>query len=165
MPAGPLGHRLHRQVVVGNAGSDPEMRYTPRDGEWVAETTWVRVTCWGRMAETANQYIKRGDRVLVSSDRLTFDPATGGSVIFTRSSGPAGASFKIAVTWANYALESSGAAYALKYHEAELQRLVDRKIWRSPAAYDLLTKLRRMVLAEQTEALAAQMGEEAPVKA
>jgi single-strand DNA-binding protein len=53
-------------VVVGNAGSDPEMRYTPngtamtnfslainmrvpRDGEWVVETIWVRVTCWGRM--------------------------------------------------------------------------------------------------------------------
>jgi hypothetical protein len=32
-----------------------------------------------------------------------------------------------------------------------LQRLVDMKIWRSPAAHDLLTKLRRMVLAEQTE--------------
>jgi single-strand DNA-binding protein len=99
-------------VVVGNAGSDPEMRYTPsgtavtnfslainvrvpRDGEWVVETIWVRVTCWGRMAETANQYIKKGDRVLVSSDRLTFDPATGGPVIFTRSSGQAGASFEI----------------------------------------------------------------------
>jgi single-strand DNA-binding protein len=99
-------------VVVGNAGSDPEMRYTPsgtavtnfslainvrvpRDGEWVVETIWVRVTCWGRMAETANQYIKKGDRVLVSSDRLTFDPDTGGPVIFTRSSGQAGASFEI----------------------------------------------------------------------
>jgi hypothetical protein len=56
-----------------------------------------------------------------------------------------------AVTRGNHALQSGGAAYALKYHEAELQRLVDMKIWRSPAAYDLLTKLRRMVLAEQTE--------------
>jgi single-stranded DNA-binding protein len=61
----------------------------------VVETIWVRVTCWGRMAETANRYIKKGDRVLVSSDRLTFDPATGGPVIFTRSSGQAGASFEI----------------------------------------------------------------------
>jgi hypothetical protein len=70
-----------------------------------------------------------------------------------------------AVTWGNYALETGGAAYALKYHEAELQRLVDMKIWRSPAAYDLLTKLRSMVLAEQTEALAVQMSEQMRVEA
>jgi single-stranded DNA-binding protein len=42
----------------------------PRDGECVVETIWIRVTCWGRMAETANQYIKKGDRVCWS-------PATG----------------------------------------------------------------------------------------
>jgi hypothetical protein len=70
-----------------------------------------------------------------------------------------------AVTRGNYALESGGPAYALKYHEAELQRLVDMKIWRSPAAYDLLTKLRRMVLAEQTQALAVQMSEQMRVEA
>ena len=67
----------------------------PRDREWVVETIWVRVTCWGRMAETANQYIKKGDRVLVSSDRLTFDPATGGPVVFTRGNSTPGASFEI----------------------------------------------------------------------
>jgi hypothetical protein len=70
-----------------------------------------------------------------------------------------------AVTRGNYALETGGAAYALKYHEAELQRLVDMKIWRSPEAYDLLTKLRRMVLAEQSEAMAVQMNEQTPVEA
>ena len=53
----------------------------------------------------------------------------------------------------------------MKHHEAELQRLVDMKIWRSPAAFDLLTKLRRMVLAEQTEALAACMSERTLVEA
>jgi hypothetical protein len=41
------------------------------------------------MDETANQYVKKGDRVLISSDRLTFDPATGGPVIFTRGNGTA----------------------------------------------------------------------------
>ena len=61
----------------------------PRDDEWVVETIWVLVTCWGRMAETANQYVNKGDRVLISSGRLTFDPATGGPVIFTRSNGTA----------------------------------------------------------------------------
>jgi hypothetical protein len=70
-----------------------------------------------------------------------------------------------AVTWGNYAFESGGAAYALKHYEAELQRLVDMKVWRSPAAYDLLTKLRRMVLAEQTEALAESMTEQILVEA
>lgn len=46
-----------------------------------------------------------------------------------------------AITWANYALETGGAAYALRHYETELQRLVDLKVWRSPAAHDLLTRL------------------------
>lgn len=70
-------------IIVGNLGRDPEMRYTPSgspvtefsvaannrwqdsDGEWRDKTTWFRVKCWGRLAETTNQYLKKGRQVMV----------------------------------------------------------------------------------------------------
>ena len=100
-------------VIVGNLGGDPEMRYMP-DGTAVTnfsvasnrrwtdgasgqprdETTWFRVSVWRKQAETANQYLKRGSKVLVEG-RLKPDPATGGPRTFTRQDGTIGASFEI----------------------------------------------------------------------
>ena len=86
-------------VIVGNLGRDPEMRYTPSGqavtnlsvatnrrytsstGEKVDETIWFRVSAWGRLAETCNQYLKKGRKVLVEG-RLTADPASGGPRIW-----------------------------------------------------------------------------------
>jgi single-strand DNA-binding protein len=99
-------------IIVGNLGRDPEMRYTPTgqavtnfnvatnrqytgsDGQQVKETIWFRVSAWGRTAETCNQYLKRGSKVLIEG-RLNADPATGGPRIWTRQDGTAGASFEI----------------------------------------------------------------------
>ena len=36
------------------------------------ETMWVRVSTWNKLAETCNQYLHKGSRVLVEG-RLTFD--------------------------------------------------------------------------------------------
>ena len=102
----------HRIIIVGNLGRDPEMRYTPQgtpvtnfsvatnrvytnaNGEQIKETIWFRVSAWGRLAETCNQYLKRGMRVLVEG-RLIPDPATGGPRVFTRQDGTAGAAFEV----------------------------------------------------------------------
>jgi single-strand DNA-binding protein len=100
-------------IVVGNLGGDPEMRYMPdgtavtnfsvatnrrwndqRTGQQVDETTWFRVSVWGRQAETANQYLSKGRRVLVEG-RLTPDPQTGGPRTFTRQDGTVGASYDL----------------------------------------------------------------------
>jgi len=72
-----------RTVVVGHLGRDPEMRYTQegtpvtsfsvattrrwndREGAQREETTWFRVTVWGRQAEPCNQYLSKGRLVLV----------------------------------------------------------------------------------------------------
>ena len=100
-------------IIVGNLGSDPEMRYMP-DGTAVTnfsvatnrkwtdgngnpqeEVTWFRVSVWGRQAETTNQYLAKGSKVLVEG-QLRPDPATGGPRIWTRSSdGTVGASYEI----------------------------------------------------------------------
>ncbi|MGD9092405.1 MAG: single-stranded DNA-binding protein [Anaerolineales bacterium] len=101
-------------IVIGNLGRDPEMRYIPEsgqavtnfsvatnrqytasDGNQVKETTWFRVSAWGRLAETCNQYLRRGSRVLVEG-RLVVDPATGGPRVWTpQDGGEPRASFEI----------------------------------------------------------------------
>jgi single-strand DNA-binding protein len=103
---------FHRIIIVGNLGRDPEMRYTPSgtpvtnfsvatnrtytnaNGEQVKETIWFRVSAWGKQAETTNQYLRKGSRVLVEG-RLIADPATGGPRIWTRQDGAAAASFEV----------------------------------------------------------------------
>lgn len=102
----------HTIIVVGNLGRDPEMRYTPSgqavtnfsvatnrqytasSGEKVQETTWFRISAWGRLAETTNQYLRKGSRVLVEG-RLNSDQATGGPRIWTRQDGSPAASFEV----------------------------------------------------------------------
>jgi single-strand DNA-binding protein len=77
------GRGLNKIMIIGNLGRDPEMRYTPsgkpvanftvavsrigRDaqGERTEETEWFRVTAWDRLAETCNEYLKKGMKVYV----------------------------------------------------------------------------------------------------
>ncbi len=99
-------------IIAGNLGRDPEMRYAPngdavtslnvatnrkytdKGGQKVEETTWFRVSVWGKQAETCNQYLKKGSKVLIEG-RLQADKATGGPRIWTRQDGTAGSSFEI----------------------------------------------------------------------
>lgn len=99
-------------IFVGNLGRDPEMRYTPSgqavtnfsvavnrrytgsDGQRVDETAWFRVSAWGRQAETCNQYLRRGSKVLIEG-RVTPDQATGGPRIWNRQDGTPAASFEV----------------------------------------------------------------------
>ncbi|MCD6391796.1 MAG: single-stranded DNA-binding protein [Dehalococcoidia bacterium] len=74
---------LNKIMLIGNVGSDPEMRYTPNgkavtsfrmatnyryvgsDGERREETEWFRVSVWGKQAESCNQFLSKGKRVFV----------------------------------------------------------------------------------------------------
>ena len=102
-------------TLIGNLGRDPEMRYTPggqavtnlnlatnrtwtdASGQRIKETTWFRVSAWGKTAENCNQYLRKGSKVLIEG-RLNVDPATGGPRIYTRQDGTAGASFEVSAT-------------------------------------------------------------------
>ena len=78
---------MNKIIVIGNLGRDPEMRYTPNGqsvtsfsiasnrryttgGEQREETEWFNVSAWGRLAETCNQYLTKGQQVYVEG-RLT----------------------------------------------------------------------------------------------
>jgi single-strand DNA-binding protein len=99
-------------TLVGNLGRDPEMRYTPtgqpvtnlsvatnytftnNNGERVKETTWWRVSVWGKQAEACSNYLQSGSKVLVEG-RVRPDRETGGPRIYTRQDGSAGSSFDV----------------------------------------------------------------------
>ena len=73
-------------IIVGNLGRDPELRYTPdgtpscsfsvavnkawttKDGQQHQHTVWFQVTAWRRLAEVCNQYLHKGDLVLVEGE-------------------------------------------------------------------------------------------------
>ena len=74
---------LNKIMVIGNVGTDPEMRYTPsgspvtsfrlatnrryntQDGERREETEWFTIVAWSQLAEQVNQYLSKGQRAYV----------------------------------------------------------------------------------------------------
>lgn len=103
-----------RLVLVGNLGRDPEMRYTPNgtavtslsvatsrryttaDGQQKEETTWFRVSVWGKQAEPCNQYLAKGSKVLVEGTLVPDE--NGGPRVWTGSDGKPRASFEVRAT-------------------------------------------------------------------
>ena len=79
---------VNKVILVGNLGQDPESRFTPQgtavtnlsiatneswkdqNGETQDRTEWHRVVMYGRMAETAVEYMRKGQMVYVEG-RLT----------------------------------------------------------------------------------------------
>jgi single-strand DNA-binding protein len=103
---------VHKIIVIGNLGRNPEMRYLPSgqpvtnfsvasnrkwndaEGQTHEETIWVRVSAFGRLAEVCNQYLAKGRQVYVEG-RLRPDQETGGPRVFTRKDGTPGASYEL----------------------------------------------------------------------
>ena len=74
---------LNKIMVIGNLGTDPEMRYTPsgkpvttfrlatnrayrtQDGERREETEWFTVVAWDRLAEQCNQFLTKGRQAYI----------------------------------------------------------------------------------------------------
>ncbi len=106
---------FHTIILVGNLGRDPEMRYTPSgqavtsfsvasnrqytgaNGQTVKETIWFRVSAWGKLAETCNNYLRKGSKVLVEG-RLVPDPASGGPRLWTRQDGTQASSYEVSAS-------------------------------------------------------------------
>lgn len=99
-------------VIAGNLGRDPDLRYTPSgqavckfsvaterrwtgsDGQAQKETVWFNVSAWGKLAETCNQYLAKGRKVLVEG-RLTVDRETGGPRVWQAQDGSYRASYEV----------------------------------------------------------------------
>src|SRR4051794_12097508 len=81
---------VNKVIIVGNLGADPETRYTPggdavtniriattdkwkdkASGEMKEQTEWHRVSFWGRLAEVAGEYLKKGSQVYIEGSLRT----------------------------------------------------------------------------------------------
>ncbi len=74
---------VNKVVLVGHLGADPESRFTPsgvavttfnmatneswknKDGEYEDRTEWHRIVLFGKAAETASEYMKKGQLTYV----------------------------------------------------------------------------------------------------
>ncbi len=74
---------LNKVMIIGNVGTDPEMRFTPNgnpvttfriatsrvftnaEGERKQETEWFTVVTWNKLAESCNQFLTKGRRAYV----------------------------------------------------------------------------------------------------
>lgn len=78
-----MSRSLNKVTLIGNVGSDPEIRttgggtkmakvslatnrtWTDKSGQRQEKTEWHRLTFWDRMADLIEQYVKKGDRLYV----------------------------------------------------------------------------------------------------
>lgn len=74
---------LNKVLIIGNLGKDPEVRHTTggtavasfslatsetfkdKSGEKQEKTEWHNVTLWGRLAEIAAEYLKKGSTAYI----------------------------------------------------------------------------------------------------
>ena len=74
---------VNKVILVGHIGGDPEVKYTPsgtavvnltlatnevrrdKDGNDVETTEWHRLVVWGKQAEFAGNYVKKGQLLFV----------------------------------------------------------------------------------------------------
>ena len=81
---------VNKVIIVGNLGADPETRYLPsgeavtnirvattdkwkdtQSGETKEATEWHRIAFFGRLAEVAGEYLKKGSQVYVEGSLRT----------------------------------------------------------------------------------------------
>jgi single-strand DNA-binding protein len=82
---------VNKVMLIGNLTRDPELRYTPggaavsefalalnesyknkQTGQMTEKVHFIDITCWGRTAEVAAEYLKKGTQVHIEG-KLTQD--------------------------------------------------------------------------------------------
>lgn len=98
-------------IIVGLLGGDPELRqdstgtavcnfslaynekFNNRAGEQVSKTLWMRVSCWGKQAENAHQYLRKGSRAIVEGKLLADE--NGNPRLWTGNDGSVRSNFEM----------------------------------------------------------------------
>ena len=83
-----MARGVNKVILIGRLGADPEIRYTQsgtavanfrmatnnrvkRGDEWVEEPEWHRIVAWDKLAETCNQYLRKGMLVYIEGQLRT----------------------------------------------------------------------------------------------
>jgi single-strand DNA-binding protein len=80
---------INKVILIGNLGSDPEVRYTPsgkavanfriatteqwtnKEGGKEERTEWHRIVAWGRLGEICGEYLHKGKQVYIEGKLQT----------------------------------------------------------------------------------------------
>jgi single-strand DNA-binding protein len=87
-----MSNGLNKVLIIGNLGNDPEIKYTQsgspvanlsiatserwkdkNSGEQKEQVEWHRVVLFSRLAEIAEQYLKKGSKVFIEGKLQTRD--------------------------------------------------------------------------------------------
>ncbi len=78
-----MARSVNKVILIGNLGKDPELRYAPsgaavasfslatneqwkdQEGNPQERTTWHNLVVWGKLAEIAAEYLKKGRKVYI----------------------------------------------------------------------------------------------------
>ena len=89
-----MARGINKVILVGNLGDDPETKYTQggmavtkarlattsvrkdRDGNTQERTEWHRVSFFGKLGESAGEYLRKGSQVYVEGS-IRYDKYTG----------------------------------------------------------------------------------------
>ncbi len=81
-----MSRSLNKALLIGNLGADPEVRtttggtrvagfslatsrsWTDREGQPQERTEWHRIVAWDKLADIAEQFLHKGDRVYVEGE-------------------------------------------------------------------------------------------------
>lgn len=85
-----MARGVNKVILIGNLGQDPETRYTPngsavvnlnlatdesykdrQTGQMVPKTEWHRIVIFGKIAEVAGQYLRKGSKVYIEGKLQT----------------------------------------------------------------------------------------------
>lgn len=85
-----MARGVNKVILIGNLGQDPDTRYTPngnavvnlnlatdesykdrQTGQLVPKTEWHRVVMFGKIAEVAGQYLRKGSKVYIEGKLQT----------------------------------------------------------------------------------------------
>ncbi len=80
---------INKAIIIGNLGSDPEIRYTQsgtqvatfnvattdrwrgQDGQMQESTEWHRIVAWQKLAEICGEYLHKGSKVYIEGKLQT----------------------------------------------------------------------------------------------
>lgn len=85
-----MSRGVNKVILIGNLGADPESKTMPsgtavanlrlatadsykdkQSGEWVERTEWHRVSLFGRLAEVAQEYLRKGSKIYIEGSIRT----------------------------------------------------------------------------------------------
>jgi single-strand DNA-binding protein len=85
-----MARGVNKVILIGNLGQDPDTRYTPngnavvnlnlatdesykdrQSGQLVPKTEWHRIVMFGKIAEVAGQYLRKGSKVYIEGKLQT----------------------------------------------------------------------------------------------